>query len=291
MLKTPTKVSIIMNCYNGEKYLKDSLESILAQSYSDWELIFFDNNSSDNSKNIFNSFKDKRFKYFFSSKLLSLYSARNAALEKTKGGYISFLDVDDTWKKNKLKIQIKKIKQTKTDFTYSNYNILKNNIFSLAFKKKQPEGFVSNDLLLHYSIPILTVFFKKKILKENALKFNKKYSIIGDFDLFFKLSKKVAFSYTHEPLAVYRKHSQNFSILNTNLYIEEFNFWLDKNKEQLDKLAIKNLKYFIKYLSVKTYIFNSNYNLAIKAFIKYPLSYKKLKLFIFFFLPKKYFSF
>ena len=291
MVKTIPKISIIMNCYNGEEYLKESLESILAQSYLNWELIFFDNSSNDNSKKIFRSFKDRRFKYFFSYKLLSLYNARNAALEKTKGDYISFLDVDDIWKKNKLKIQLKKINQTKTDFVYSNYNILKNNTFSTGFKKKQPEGFVSNFLLQHPFIPILTVFFKKKILKDNNLKFDKKYNIIGDFDLFFKLSKIVAFSYIHEPLAIYRKHSQNFSILNTNLFVKEYSLWLKQNKKILSKASIKNLEYLTSYLSVKTHIFNSKYVCAIKGFIKYPLSFNKLKLLTLFLLPKKYFNF
>ena len=291
MVKTIPKISIIMNCHNGEKYLKESLESILAQSYLNWELIFFDNNSNDNSKKIFRSFKDKRFKYFFSYKLLSLYNARNAALEKTKGDYISFLDVDDMWKKNKLKIQLKKINQTKTDFVYSNYDILKNNTSSTAFKNKQPEGFVSNVLLQHPFISILTVFFKKKILKDNNLKFDKKYNIIGDFDLFFKLSKIVAFSYIHEPLAIYRKHSQNFSILNTNLFVKEYSLWLKQNKKILSKASIKNLEYLTSYLSVKTHIFNSKYVCAIKGFIKYPLSFNKLKLLTLFLLPKKYFNF
>ena len=57
-------VSIIMNCYNGEKYLDDSLKSIVNQTYQNWELIFWDNISFDNSKKIFEKFKDKRFKYF-----------------------------------------------------------------------------------------------------------------------------------------------------------------------------------------------------------------------------------
>jgi len=291
MVKTLPKVSIIMNCYNGEKYLRESIESILAQSYSDWELVFFDNNSNDKSKKIFNSFKDKRFKYFFSSKLLPLYNARNKALEKTRGDYISFLDVDDIWNENKLKVQVKKMKQKKINFIYSNYNILKDNILTTAFKKIQPEGHVSNNLSIHPSIPILTVFFKKKILKENSLKFDKQYNIIGDFDLFFKLSRIIKFSYIHEPLAIYRKHSKNFSILNTNMYIKEFKLWFNKNKKQLDNSTIKNLKNLISYLSIKTYIFNSKYTLAIKEFTKYPLSYRKLKLLIFFLLPKKYFSF
>ena len=66
--KNSPLVSIIMNCYNGEKYLYKSLHSVLNQSYKNWELIFFDNASTDKSKDIFNDFKDSRFKYFFSKK-------------------------------------------------------------------------------------------------------------------------------------------------------------------------------------------------------------------------------
>ena len=66
-------VSIIVNCYNGEKYLDDSLKSIINQSYKNWEVIFWDNLSTDNSKSIFNKYKDKRFKYFLSDKHSILY--------------------------------------------------------------------------------------------------------------------------------------------------------------------------------------------------------------------------
>ena len=62
------KVSIIMNCYNGEKYLHEAIVSVLVQTYKNWELIFWDNNSIDNSANIFKSYKDKRLKYFLSKK-------------------------------------------------------------------------------------------------------------------------------------------------------------------------------------------------------------------------------
>ena len=83
-------VSIIMNCHNGEKYLEESLQSVLNQSYRNWELIFFDNASTDKSKYIFNTFKDQRFKYFFNKKKINLYKARNIAISKTKGDFNSY---------------------------------------------------------------------------------------------------------------------------------------------------------------------------------------------------------
>ena len=64
--KNAPLVSIIMNCYNGETYLNESIESILSQTYKNWELIFWDNQSKDNSAKIFKNYKDIRLKYFFS---------------------------------------------------------------------------------------------------------------------------------------------------------------------------------------------------------------------------------
>ena len=90
-------VTILMNCYNGEKYLKDSLNSLISQSYKNWELIFWDNQSNDRSKKIFDTFNDARLKYYKAQNHEKLYVARNQALSKAKGEYIAFLDVDDLW--------------------------------------------------------------------------------------------------------------------------------------------------------------------------------------------------
>ena len=117
-------VSVIMNCRNGERYLKQSIVSIKNQSYKNWELIFFDNDSSDKSKKIFKKFKDKKLKYFFSKKVLKLYEARNLAISKAKGYYISFCDTDDWWMKKKLEMQINFFKKNKkASFLFSNLYI------------------------------------------------------------------------------------------------------------------------------------------------------------------------
>ena len=98
-------VSIIVNCYNGDKYLSEALDSILDQTYQNWELIFWDNRSEDKSAEIFKRNKDKRFKYYYANEHTSLYKARNLAIEKSNGDFIAFLDTDDLWDKNKLQLQ------------------------------------------------------------------------------------------------------------------------------------------------------------------------------------------
>ena len=81
-MKDKPLVSIIMNCFNGEKYLREAINSVLNQSYSNWELIFWDNLSKDKSAEIFKSFKDDRLKYYCSNTHTDiLYKARNQALK------------------------------------------------------------------------------------------------------------------------------------------------------------------------------------------------------------------
>ena len=101
-------ISVVINCYNGEKFIDKSIQSVLRQTYNKWELVFWDNASSDNSSKIYNTYKksDKRLKYFRSAVHEKLYKARKRAIEKCKGEYFAFLDVDDWWEEKKLEIQI-----------------------------------------------------------------------------------------------------------------------------------------------------------------------------------------
>ena len=115
-------VSIILNCYNSAKFLKKSINSVIAQSYENWELIIFDNFSNDNTElEILKFKKNKKIRYFKSKKLFNLYHARNLAIEKTKGSLITFLDADDWWLKDKLKLQVRYLDQNKdSNIVYSN---------------------------------------------------------------------------------------------------------------------------------------------------------------------------
>ena len=147
-------VSIIMNCFNGETYLNEALKSILNQTYKNWELIFWDNISTDNSKKIFEKFTDKRFKYYLASKHEPLYRARNLAIKKANGEFISFLDTDDIWLNDKLTKQIKLFSNKNIGLVYGNYwryNPLR--FFEkkrLAYSKKLPSGKITEILLREY---------------------------------------------------------------------------------------------------------------------------------------------
>ena len=103
------QVSIIMPCHNGEKYLSDSINSVLAQTFTDWELLIIDDNSSDNSVKIIESFcaKDTRIRLFHTDRSTGLPATpRNVGIQNASGRYIAFLDCDDMWLPAKLEHQL-----------------------------------------------------------------------------------------------------------------------------------------------------------------------------------------
>ena len=230
-------VSIIINCYNGEKYLKEALLSIKAQTYKNWEIIFWDNKPTDKSVKILKSLKIKNLKYFLSKKHTSLYAARNLAIKKTKGEYIGFIDVDDLWEKNKLKQQIELFNDEKTVLVYGNSWLKneKNNKKKKFINYKVKDGYIYKDLIENYNVGILTTLIKKSLLKKSKVNFDSKYDIIGDYDFFIRLSKKYKFRFIKQPIATYRIHQKNLSTLKKEKEIKEFFYWIKKNKRILTK--------------------------------------------------------
>lgn len=95
-------ISIVVNCFNSDKYLEIALDSAISQTYKNWEIIFWDNQSTDNSASIVNSYNDDRIKYFYAPVHTPLGEARNLAIEKAQGLWIACLDCDDIWHKEKL---------------------------------------------------------------------------------------------------------------------------------------------------------------------------------------------
>lgn len=262
-------VSIILNCFNGSEYLKDALISIQNQTYKNWELIFWDNCSKDSSKEILQSFRNKKFKYFLSKKHTSLYAARNLALTKAKGKFISFIDSDDMWESDKLKKQIQLFKEKNVAVVYGNSWIKKEktNQKKIFIRKKMKEGYIHNDLLKSYNVGILTAVIRRSFLKGKKI-FDDKYNIIGDFDFFIKLSKKYKFRVIQSPVATYRIHEKNLSILKKGLEIEEFNNWYKKNSKILSLENRKIIKDKINQLKFVRKKFKNSFLETLVFFIK-----------------------
>ena len=248
-------ISIIMNCYNGEAFLNEAINSITKQTFENWELIFFDNNSIDKSEKIAKSFKDSRIKYFKSDRLLNLYDARNLAVKKTNGDYISFLDTDDMWTKDKLEKQINFIKKNSNyKILYSNYYVLNNNEKKIMYKNELPSGFITQKLLDFYGIGINTAFIDKSIFEQ--YNFKEDLNIIGDFDFFIQTSKKFQIGYISDPLTFYRIHENSFTKKNYKMYINELSNWIRENEKILLKnnYSLKKQKFYVIKLKIKSFL-------------------------------------
>ncbi len=291
MFKEPL-VSIIINCFNGEKYLREAIDSVISQTYKNWEVIFWDNQSTDRSARIFKNYKDERLKYFyapFHSKIL--YEAKNFALKKTKGEFIAFLDVDDWWTPNKLKEQIPLFNDLDVGLVYGNLFLIfeKNKKKKIYRKKNLPKGMILNELLGDYLIGSPTYVIRKKAIESLEYPFDNKFHIIGDFDLNTRLASKWKLDCIQQPVAFVRVHGENESLLNRNIEIEELKLWFKKNKNNPTFSAHKKL-YDIplmwSYLEIMENILKKGFFKSFLMVIKYPISFKKIKLLIALLLPK-----
>ena len=249
-MKSPL-ISIIVNCYNGEKYLENCLNSILSQTYKNFELIFWDNCSIDKSKSIFMKKKDHRFKYFNDNKHTNLYNARNKALKHVTGDYITFLDVDDTWYPEKLMKQIS-IMRTNNDigFCYSGFKVLREKEGTLrsAYNNQLlKSGYISKNLLRKYNVGILTLMVRKSLI-DNKIYFDNRFTIMGDLDFVLRISKLSKGFAIKDDLGIYRMHNDNLSH-DLNLTINERLTW---EKENLEKSLFN-------YFEIKPFIRETKY--------------------------------
>ena len=284
-------VSVIMNCFNGEKYLDDAIQSVISQKYKNWELIFWDNLSIDSSAEIFNKYNDKRLKYFLANKHTNLSEARTLAIEKSQGEIITFLDVDDYWEDAILETQVALYKDADVIFSCGNFYIITeySNRSRVFKKRKFPSGYVLNYLLTNYSVGMLTLSVRRTAY-DMVGGFSSDYHIIGDLDLVIKLATSGKMGSFQEPLAVCRKDGNNESILKVDLYIEELKKWYKKNGDSYKKTNKKAIKAFYSSILFKEYNYHINNNsfsfaLFINSFKRQSLK-NILKIIIKFFIKK-----
>ncbi len=285
-------ISIIINCFNGDRFLQKALDSVISQTYKNWEIIFWDNQSTDKSAEIFNSYKDVRFKYYKALKHSEiLYEAKNYALEKANGEFYAFLDVDDWWLPNKLEKQVPLFKDPKVGIVYGNFwNFFEKKNKTKIFRKNiLPTGMILKDLLSNYSVGSPTYMIRKKSLDSLKFHFNNNYHIIGEFDLITRLSVKWKADCVQSPVAHARRHEKSESYLKRNLEIEEMKVLYTemKNNPEFSYLKeLEQLKRKYMYLQAMEIILNKSLTRGFSEVMKYPLCFKKFKLALAMLMPK-----
>jgi len=229
-------VSVIMNCHNSARYLPQALDSVYQQTFKDFEVIFWDNMSTDSSGKIAQSYGEP-LKYFRGEEFLPLGAARNAAIEKATGKYIAFLDCDDIWLPEKLDKQVELLDSNKElGLVYSDSYVIDGNgelIEGTYFSNKKPvRGSAFKELFQSNSIPLLTAIITKEALNKVG-GFNPRYEIAEEYDLWLRMAEYYPIDFIEQPLAKYRVHSESVSQKKAILaYQEELqirHYWLNKN--------------------------------------------------------------
>jgi len=253
MEKNKSLVSIIMNCYNGQRFLKEAIDSVYQQTYNDWEIIFWDNASDDDSAKVAKSY-DKKLKYFLAPSNTSLGEARNIAIRKASGKYVAFLDCDDKYFPEKLTRQVNIMENNQCALCYGSVIVINDD--GAQIRKNivtDKHGHILDQLLLKYEINMPTVMIRRNILTENSLSFDTKLQFSPDYDLFMRIAAEHKICSLSSYLAEYRKGETSLTV------------------KMLDRIA-PEMEYTLKNLSTKSNIssrINHNFKVAFQMLYFY----------------------
>jgi len=230
-LETTPLVSVVMNAYYSEDYLAEAIESVVAQTYANWEIILWENESSDRTREISESFNDPRIRYFFAAEKVSLYESRMNAFSKARGELVAFLDCDDFWMPEKLSIQVAVFTDPHCVITCSDFiiqsegNAVKNGQFRkqrVATYERQTSSLF--EVAMHYRVGMSSLMVRSKSAKSVWPWPPPAYSKIEDMDMVLRLMTVGLLAPVAKPLMVYRWHGGNFT-LQTNNAIAELTDW------------------------------------------------------------------
>jgi glycosyltransferase involved in cell wall biosynthesis len=223
-------ISINLPCFNSEKYLKETIQSVLDQTFTDFEIIIVNDGSTDGTGNIVKEFTDSRIRYYNQNNI-GLGKTRNVQLDLSTGKYIAFIDHDDLWSPHKLEKQIKLFNDSPDlGLVYSDCAIIDGNgniVGKWTKQNKLYRGMIFEKLLVSGFIPLSTVMIKNSIVKEIG-EFKPLHNA-EEYDLFLRCAYKYPFDYIGETLAQYRIHETNYGRNNPDVALNEileiYQYW------------------------------------------------------------------
>jgi len=230
MLNDQPLVSVLMNCYNGERYLRPAIESVLNQTYRNWEIVFWDNQSIDSSAEICRSYGDPRIKYYRADRHTNLGGARAAAFERVSGAFTAVLDTDDLWLPTKLERQIPLFDDPEVgivicDTLFFTDDGKERRMYAGQYPK---QGHVFGDLVKSYFVSLETVVMRTAAVKGLNQAFDPELSHISDMDLIVRLSKDWKLACVPEVLAKWRVHPASGTWSEPERFFKERNTFADK---------------------------------------------------------------
>ena len=243
------RVSIILPNYNSSKTIITTINSILKQTYKNWELIIVDDYSDKKTKNILDTFKrQKKIKIFYEKKNIGAGRCRNIAIKKSNSYYLAFIDSDDLWEKNKLRTQINFMESHNYDFTYTYYKTFTSDK-KITRAIKTPNQFDFKSFIKNTSIATSSMIVKRNLADKTKF-YNTK--ICEDYYYKCQLLKKTRYAYC------FPHYLMLYQIRKNSLQSNRFRnlYWMWKINKDLNHFnIIKNLIsiFFISVNSLKKY--------------------------------------
>ena len=230
--KSKPLVSVIMNCFNGEEYLHEAIDSVYKQTYDNWEIIFWDNASTDNSAEIAR-LSDSRLKYFLGKEKIPLGAARRKAVEKSSGLWIGFLDADDLWYPDKLSVQIQSLVDTNYVFCYGGiHEIRPDGGLIRECLPHSKSGFILEEQLFQFDINMVTPLVKKSIMDKYSIHFEDNITTSEEYNLFLRVLAKGKACTISKPLGAWRIADGTNTDRNIKNWSDESFFTLDQLKKE-----------------------------------------------------------
>ncbi len=243
-MEQPT-VSAIIITYNRANFLKKSIESILNQTYHDFEILIVDDCSPDHTREIVEGFNDKRIKYFIHENNKGEGGSRNTGLQHARGKYIAFLDDDDEWLENKLQRQVSLLETASHEIGVVYTGLIRidgktDEIIDTNQIQKASGHILSNLIQGKNFVTPSTVMIKKECFESVGI-FDEKLPTGFDYDMWIRIAKHYQFQYLNEPLVKYRIHSSQLSG-NYQLQIKGREAMFAKYKDYFNEPNIHNSK-------------------------------------------------
>ncbi|MHA3046863.1 glycosyltransferase family 2 protein [Riemerella anatipestifer] len=219
------EVSIITPCYNASKFLKETINSVLNQTFTNWEWIISDDNSKDNSVEIIKQINDPRIKLIESKQNGGAGKARNLALELATGRYITFLDADDLWETNFLEEMVSFMKRENAELAYSNYARCDENMTPTIEDFKADKIVTFNNLLKTCRLSLLSSMYdSQRVGKEFFPEGSKREDHVMWLNLLKKIPQGKPLPKT---MAKYRMHSNSVSRKKSNIIKDQYLVYKD----------------------------------------------------------------
>lgn len=235
-------VSIITPLFNSELYISDAIDSVLSQSYSDFEMIIIDDHSTDQSVKIVKKYNDPRIKLICLNENRGTGIARNKGLELAVGRYIAFLDADDIWLPNKLEKQIEFMKSKNVVFCFSSFHLMDSNGMQLGKYRKALKRVNYDMMLKNNYIGCLTAIYDTKAFGKIYMSDFRKRQDWGYWLKLLSLSNWA--ESLSEPLASYRIGNKSLSKVKWNLIKSNYLFY----KEQVGLSPFQSINRLIAFV-------------------------------------------